>query len=128
MSLIAKIGCWVLLGSLTVFPKFLPARSPQASSSAPAPVLNEQQRMGKGLFLQNCSLCHLPKKENVKSTTEPGTTIGPPLNGLFRGAKPVSELVARTFILKGSQGKMPGFQYGLEPKEIDAILAYLKTL
>jgi len=127
MSFIPKLACVMLLAGMMVVPVILQAQSPQGSTGS-GPVLNEQQRMGQGLFLQNCALCHLPKKENVKSSTEPGTTVGPPLNGIFRGEKPITEQVARTFITNGSQGKMPSFKYGLEPKEIDAIIAYLKTL
>lgn len=63
----------------------------------------------------------------MKSTeTHPG--IGPPLDGIFRGDKPLTDVVARTFIQRGVADKMPSFQYGLEPKEIDSIIAYLKTL
>jgi mono/diheme cytochrome c family protein len=68
----------------------------------------------------------LPTSENNKSTAA-GTTVGPLLNGLFSGSKPRPEAVVRGFILKGTP-KMPGFQYGLEPKQIDQIIAYLKTL
>ena len=90
--------------------------------------LNDMQRTGKRLFMQNCSLCHVPVKKNNKNPADEGTTIGPRLNGLFTGPKALSDAVARTFIQKGVADKMPGFQYGLEPKEIDAIIAYLKTL
>ena len=34
----------------------------------------------------------------------------------------------RDFISNGSKGKMPGFKYGLEPSEINAIVEYLKTV
>jgi mono/diheme cytochrome c family protein len=33
----------------------------------------------------------------------------------------------REYIRNGSK-KMPGFKYGLEPSEIDAIVEYLKTV
>lgn len=90
--------------------------------------LNEVQRTGKRLFSQNCALCHTPAKKNNKNPAGEETIIGPRLNGLFTGPKALSDAVARTFIQKGVADKMPGFQYGLEPKEIDAIMAYLKTL
>jgi mono/diheme cytochrome c family protein len=102
---------------------------PQAKQETPTkPALTEQQRVGKGLFSQNCSLCHSPTKKNEKSVTEEGTTIGPRLNGLFSGPKALPDAVAKTFIQRGVPEKMPGFQYGLDAKEIDAIIAYLKTL
>jgi mono/diheme cytochrome c family protein len=90
--------------------------------------LNDVQRTGKRLFSQNCALCHSPAKKNNKNPADQGITIGPRLNGLFTGPKALSDAVARTFIQKGVTDKMPGFQYGLQPKEIDAIIAYLKTL
>lgn len=90
--------------------------------------LNDVQRTGKRLFSQNCALCHSPTKKNNKNPADEGTTIGPRLKGLFTGPKALSDAVARTFIQKGVAEKMPGFQYGLEPKEIDAVIAYLKTL
>ena len=86
----------------------------------------EQLRAGEGIFMQNCSFCHLPRSEGNPKTGE-GKTIGPPLKGRMQGSKPISEPVMRAFILKGSTDKMPGFQYSLEPKEIDALIAYLKT-
>ena len=127
MGFIAKIGCLILLESGAVLPVVLAAQSKQSSSSAPSPTLNEQQRLGRVLFMQNCSLCHLPYKTEDKTGRE-RTTIGPVLNGLFRGQKPMSEQDLRTFILRGVPKKMPGFQYGLESKEIETIIAYLRTL
>ena len=116
-----------LLGWGIALPPSWSAQSKQSSPLASLPVLNDQQRTGRNLFIKNCSLCHLPHKTENKST-DPGPAIGPLLNGLFHGQKPLSEQVVRTFILRGVPDKMPGFQYGLEPKEIDDIIAYLKTL
>ena len=127
MRWITKVTCSVLLAGGIAASVSLQAQSRQ-DSSAPAAAMTEQQRAGQGLFLQNCSLCHLPTKKNPKSTKEEGTTIGPRLNGILNGPKPRPEAVVRTFIQKGVQGKMPGFQYALTTNEIDDILAYLKTL
>ena len=121
---IPKLSRWVLLWCAIVSPTILTAQSSPASSRA----LNEQQKMGKNLFLQNCQLCHLPEKENMKNTKEEGKTIGPRLDVQMKGPKPLSEAVIRTYIMNGSEGKMPTFKYALEPKEIDAIIAYLKSL
>ena|ERR1700732_3730979 len=85
--------------------------------------LNDQETRGEGLFLQRCSLCHLPRK--LKFGSPP--TVGPSLSGAFKGATPEVEKALRQFILKGSSD-MPGFQYGLEPKEMDDLVSYLKTL
>jgi len=85
--------------------------------------LSEEARRGEGLFLQRCSLCHLPRK--LKFGSPP--VIGPSLSGQFRDATPDQMKILRGFILKGGPD-MPGFQYGLEPKEVDDLIAYLKTL
>jgi mono/diheme cytochrome c family protein len=85
--------------------------------------LSEEQRRGEGLFLQRCSLCHLPRK--LKFGSPP--VIGPSLSGQFKDATPDQLKTLRGFILKGGPN-MPGFQYGLEPKEVDDLIAYLKTL
>jgi len=37
------------------------------------------------------------------------------------------ERAVREIILKGGP-RMPGFQYGLTPNEVDDLVAYLKTL
>ena len=87
---------------------------------------------GKGLFLQRCSLCHLPQGRRLRTSPPlpygPDFRIlGPTLNGLFKAAKPEKESAVRNTILEGGP-TMPGFQYGLEPKEMDDLIAYLKTL
>jgi mono/diheme cytochrome c family protein len=107
-----------------------PAMAAQSQQSFPTtvPPPNEQMRLSKGLFLENCALCHIPRKKNVKSTNGDGSSIGPQLNGILTGPKAIPEAVVRTFIMNGVEGKMPSFKYGLEPKEIDAIITYLKTL
>jgi len=48
-------------------------------------------------------------------------------DGLFKEAGPDKMKLLKGSILKGSPN-MPGFQYGLEPKEVEDLIAYLKTL
>jgi mono/diheme cytochrome c family protein len=91
--------------------------------AAAAPMYTEQQWRGEGLFLQRCSICHLVKK--LKNIGSP-PTVGPDLTGVFSTATPDEEKVLRGQILKGSPN-MPGFQYGLESRDIDDLIAYLKT-
>lgn len=89
-----------------------------------APNYTEQQWRGEGLFLQRCSICHLAKK--IKNVGSP-PTVGPNLTGVFTNdMSPDQEKSLRQFILKGSPN-MPGFQYGLTAKDIDDLIAYLKT-
>ena len=104
-------------------PARLNAQDKPAVSRSTTVQLSEQERRGEGLFLQRCSLCHLPRK--LKFGSPP--VIGPSLAGLFKDATPEQMKVLRGFILKGGPN-MPGFQYGLEPREIDDLIAYLKAL
>jgi mono/diheme cytochrome c family protein len=88
--------------------------------------LNAQQTAtasGKKLFIQRCSVCHLPPLGVTKEN--PYARI---LTGYMKG--PESEARAREVIRKGTTGTpgMPGFQYTLEPGEIENIIAYLNTL
>lgn len=53
--------------------------------------------------------------------------IGPSLSGQFKDVDAGQLKILRGFILKGGPD-MPGFQYGLEPKDVDDLIAYLKTL
>jgi mono/diheme cytochrome c family protein len=101
----------------------LRAQGKTTVAPAIADKLNDDARRGEGLFLQRCSLCHLPRK--LKFGSPP--VIGPSLNGQFKDAGPDQMKILRNFILKGGPD-MPGFQYGLEPKEVDDLIAYLKTL
>ena len=85
--------------------------------------LSDQETRGEGFFLQRCSLCHLPRKLKFGSPA----TAGPVLTGVFKEVDADQMKILRTHILKGGPG-MPGFQFDLEPKEIDDLIAFLKTL
>jgi len=78
---------------------------------------------GKKLFVQRCSVCHLPP---LGVRTDP--SYARKLAGYMKG--PESEARARDVIRKGTSGTpgMPGFQFTLEPEQIDNIIAYLNTL
>ena len=79
---------------------------------------------GAVIFQQNCSACHL--------TDSTVTNIGPGLKGLFKQNKfPVSGTqVSEENFRKQLQkpiGKMPPFGH-LPPEQVEALIAYLKTL
>ncbi len=79
---------------------------------------------GEAAFKEKCNVCHWPNKTERR--------IGPGLKGLFKHEKmfdgrKMSEANVRDMILKGG-GKMVGFEDQLEPKQLDALIAYLKTL
>jgi len=92
------------------------------AASAPAAFaqrgdLNETQLLGRQVFAQSCGICHLQPSLGVK-------TYGPVLN---RDAAAGNDEVMRAFIVNGSD-RMPGFKYYLKPAEINAIIAYLRTV
>jgi mono/diheme cytochrome c family protein len=120
MTVVAVLGCAALCAGGSTS---LSAQSKPAATAPAIEKLNDQETRGQGLFLQRCSLCHLPRK--LKFGSPP--VIGPSLSGQFKDATPDQMKILRGFISKGGPN-MPGFQYGLEPKELDDLIAYLKTL
>ena len=87
-----------------------------ASASAQG-ALSEQQRLGQALFTQSCGVCHL--KPQITANT-----FGPTLSKDSAGGR---EDVMRETITNGTP-RMPGFKHTFEPAQIDAIVAYLKTV
>ena len=79
--------------------------------------LNEQQRLGRQIVAQACGVCHLPPAKGAR-------TYGP---ALTKGAGGGDENVVREYIINGTP-RMPSFKYFLQPNEIDAVIAYLKTV
>ena len=79
--------------------------------------LNEQQRLGRQIVAQSCGVCHLPPARNAK-------TYGPLLNKAAGGG---DDTVVREYILDGTP-RMPAFKHFLRPAEVDAVIAYLKTV
>lgn len=94
------------------------ARAQQAAGNES---LSGSELRGKKVFLQRCSICHLPPLYRPASVKP----YGPVLDGYLRN--PQFEALARTAIREGTP-RMPGFQYGLQASEIDDVIAYLKTL
>ena len=80
--------------------------------------LNDKQTMGRTLFAQSCVVCH------VKVQLTNVGHYGPVLSGMSLGGQ---EDLMREFISSGTPN-MPGFKYHFRPDQIDAIVAYLKTL
>jgi mono/diheme cytochrome c family protein len=89
----------------------------QQSGSTP-PVLNDTQILGRRIFQQRCGVCHT-------ETTPGARQYGP---AIFKELVVGNEDSIRQIIQNGSSDKMPGFKYGLEPAEINAIVEYLKTV
>ena len=94
----------------------LPVALSAQESPANAPALNKTQILGRRIYQQRCGVCH----------TQPTAS---PMYGIALNKELVdgNEEMIRDYIRNGSK-KMPGFKYGLEPTEIDAIVEYLKTV
>ena len=88
-----------------------------AAAHAQPSALNETQLLGRQVFAQSCGICHLQPSLGVK-------TYGPMLNKSAAGG---NDEVMRAFIVNGTE-RMPAFKYYLKPDEIDAIVAYLRTV
>lgn len=80
--------------------------------------LTAEQTAGKKLFVQRCSVCHLPALPSY-------TAYGPIVDGSVVAER--GEDAIRRQIAQGS-ARMPGYQYTLSPAEIASIVEYLKTL
>ncbi len=93
----------------------LAAAAPAAYSQQSA--LSETQLLGRQVFAQSCGICHLQPSLGVK-------TYGPMLN---KAATAGNDEVMRAFIVNGTD-RMPAFKYYLKPAEIDAIIAYVRTV
>jgi mono/diheme cytochrome c family protein len=93
---------------------------PQGAWAQPAETgmtLNDTQKLGQRLFYQSCVVCH----------TKPQITSGQYGPVLSKDTLNGQEDVMREFISAGTS-RMPGFRYQFEPTQINAIVAYLKTV
>ena len=102
---------------VSVFLLLVAAYTQSAAGQQAADNLNEQQRLGRQIVAQACGVCHLPPAKGAR-------TYGP---GLTKGAGGGDENVVREYIINGTP-RMPSFKYFLQPNEIDAVVAYLKTV
>jgi mono/diheme cytochrome c family protein len=80
--------------------------------------LTEAEREGRRIFQQKCAVCH------IRASSAAGQ-YGP---GLFKGTVAGKEDATRKAIMDGTGDRMPGWKYALQPRQIDAVLSYLKTL
>jgi mono/diheme cytochrome c family protein len=103
-----RIGAGIIALALTT----------SAAAAQPAGAsLDDKQLLGMRLFNQSCRVCHT--KPQLVSPL-----YGPELSQSSAGGR---ETVMRDVIANGTP-RMPGFKYHFEPAQIEAIVAYLKTI
>ena len=88
-----------------------------ASAQQTGDGLNDTQRHGRQLLAQSCGICHLPPERGAK-------TFGPALNKLAGGG---DDDIMREYIMNGTP-RMPSFKSYLKSTDIDAIIAYVRTV
>ncbi|MFL6797313.1 MAG: c-type cytochrome [Xanthobacteraceae bacterium] len=104
-------GAWVALTFLAL------SMTPARAQPTVVPALGEKEQLGMRLFNQSCRVCHT--KPQITSPL-----YGPELSQSSGGGQ---ETVLRDVISNGTP-RMPGFKYQFQPAEIDAIVAYIKTI
>jgi mono/diheme cytochrome c family protein len=90
---------------------------PLAAAAQPASGVSDQTMLGMRLFNQSCRVCHT--KPQLMSPQ-----YAPVLSMSTLGG---NADVMRETISNGTP-RMPGFKYHFKPAEIDAIVAYIKTI
>jgi mono/diheme cytochrome c family protein len=119
MKLSREIACILLLVCLFAFPVVLTAQAQE--STPPGTPRTDQEKRGEALFLKNCALCHIHTAQKARLKIQASSE----LIGLFRKSS-TTEAGVRQRVQQGVPGVMPTFQYALEPKENDDLIAYLK--
>jgi mono/diheme cytochrome c family protein len=88
-----------------------------APAAAAEETLGVKELLGMRLFNQSCRVCH----------TKPQLTSPQYAPALSRETFGGDASTLREVISNGTP-RMPGFKYHFEPAEIDAVVAYLKTV
>ncbi len=96
---------------------WMAALSQGALAQDNAATLDDSQKQGQRLFYQSCVVCH----------TKPQITSGQYAPVLSKETLAGSDDAIRSFISDGTP-RMPGFKYQFAPAQINAIVAYLKTV
>jgi mono/diheme cytochrome c family protein len=81
--------------------------------------LSDDEQTGRILWVQKCAFCH----DGVGQPTY--NTMGPWLGA--ESVQKFGEDTVRTFILNGDV-RMPAFRYQLETRQVDELIAFLKTV
>ena len=90
---------------------------PLAAAAQPVSGGGDQAMLGMRLFNQSCRVCHT-KPQLVSPQYAPVLSM----STLGGKADVMSEVISN------GTPRMPGFKYHFKPAEIDAIVAYIKTI
>jgi mono/diheme cytochrome c family protein len=88
-----------------------------AAAAAQGDAAGDQVKLGERLVNQSCVVCHFA----------PQITSGSYAPALSKDSLGGNAEAMRDFIAGGSP-RMPGFKYQFKPQQIDAIVAYIKTI
>ena len=108
-----------MIGDGSTVPVKVTSRVYDKKAMLSAPVLSEEAQTGRALWLQKCAYCHDGVGQPTYKTM-----------GAFESSdtvKTLGEDVVRVFISNGTP-RMPGFSYALNEQQINAVIAYLKTV
>jgi mono/diheme cytochrome c family protein len=100
---------------LLPFTALSPGASAQPAGSAGSPA--DAQKLGQQLFVQHCGACH-------RKPTIVNESFGPTLSRDSLGGQ---DAALREPISNGTP-RMPGFKYQFASAQIDAVIAYVKSL
>jgi mono/diheme cytochrome c family protein len=120
MTGLRRIGGLLLVAGALSVPSTLTAQQAPAAQTPGIPQTDAQKR-GEALFLTRCPLCHVHSNQKRQLGIQANTE----LIGLFKDGA-VAEEDVRKLILTGLPRMMPSFQYALDAKQIDDVIAYLK--
>lgn len=95
-----------------------PVQLPAGQEPGGRPPLSQTEKVGKRLFLQRCSFCHLGMPTKYQ-------TYAPVLHNEI--IESLGDDAVKEKISDGSVA-MPGFKYTLKEGDISCIVAYLKTV
>lgn len=88
-----------------------------SAAAAPGDAAGDQVKLGERLVNQSCVVCHFA----------PQITSGSYAPALSKDTLGGNVQIMHQFIADGSP-RMPGFKYQFKPDQIDAIVAYIKTI
>ena len=118
-SLVLKMVMTVASVALVAGVVELGVSTSQAQIAGAKPV-SPQVRAGREEFEKTCMQCH--------ATVDGQVSFGPNLHGVLKGPKPRRTPAYVHTLLKNGKGKMPAFGEKLQPKDVENLIAYLKTL